>query len=270
MTINKSQGQTLSRIGLDLRSSVFSHGQLYVALSRAQNRDSIMCLLPESHIIDGVPYTENIVYPPFIDAATLDHSSDNASSNGNNPGSNSFSGEQSGLPPGSNDTNDDSDSLDGDESPPDTPPWSTVAEIGDGACMLRCVSRHVYGTPHMHQHVRAQIILHISNNLHVQFPDFGGLCFFDVIDNGTNTEYIKIAGQAQQQYTSVPEYLLLMSLPTTYATNVELRSASLLFQCEFRVTLIGEPLPPPPSHNTCDLLYNGFNHYNTLKYNAPS
>ena len=41
LTINKLQGQTLSRVGLDLRSDVFAHGQLYVALSRAQNRQSI-------------------------------------------------------------------------------------------------------------------------------------------------------------------------------------------------------------------------------------
>ncbi len=36
MTINKSQGQTFKHIGIFLRDSVFSHGQLYVALSRAR------------------------------------------------------------------------------------------------------------------------------------------------------------------------------------------------------------------------------------------
>ena len=34
MTINKSQGQSLANVGIDLRYPAFTHGQLYVALSR--------------------------------------------------------------------------------------------------------------------------------------------------------------------------------------------------------------------------------------------
>ena len=36
MTINKSQGQTLEFVGLDLTDEVFAHGQLYVAFSRVR------------------------------------------------------------------------------------------------------------------------------------------------------------------------------------------------------------------------------------------
>lgn len=37
MTINKSQGQTFEEVGIDLRSEVFNHGQLYVAISRTRS-----------------------------------------------------------------------------------------------------------------------------------------------------------------------------------------------------------------------------------------
>ena len=33
-SINKGQGQTFMNVGIDLRKDVFTHGQLYVALSR--------------------------------------------------------------------------------------------------------------------------------------------------------------------------------------------------------------------------------------------
>src|SRR5699024_3075417 len=41
MTINKSQGQSFDRVGIYLQSPVFSHGQLYVAFSRARKADEV-------------------------------------------------------------------------------------------------------------------------------------------------------------------------------------------------------------------------------------
>jgi ATP-dependent DNA helicase PIF1 len=38
MTINKSQGQSFKNVGLYLETPVFSHGQLYVGLSRATSK----------------------------------------------------------------------------------------------------------------------------------------------------------------------------------------------------------------------------------------
>jgi ATP-dependent exoDNAse (exonuclease V) alpha subunit len=44
MTINKSQGQTIPNVGVYLPEPVFSHGQLYVALSRGASTTNIKVL----------------------------------------------------------------------------------------------------------------------------------------------------------------------------------------------------------------------------------
>ena len=44
MTVNKSQGQTIPNVGVYLPAPVFSHGQLYVAMSRATLRTNIKIL----------------------------------------------------------------------------------------------------------------------------------------------------------------------------------------------------------------------------------
>ena len=47
MTINKSQGQSVEHVGINLSTSVFSHRQLYVVFSRCTLPLNISVLLPE-------------------------------------------------------------------------------------------------------------------------------------------------------------------------------------------------------------------------------
>ena len=59
ITINKSQGQTLKHLGLYLEHDVFSHGQLYVALSRVCSQNSITVFTKnKSNIVKNVVFKE--------------------------------------------------------------------------------------------------------------------------------------------------------------------------------------------------------------------
>ena len=60
MTINKAQGQTFGRVGLSLLQPVFSHGQLYVALSRVRSLASLRVQLNTG------THTKNVVYPEAL------------------------------------------------------------------------------------------------------------------------------------------------------------------------------------------------------------
>jgi ATP-dependent DNA helicase PIF1 len=55
ITINKSQGQSLSVVGLHLEDQVFSHGQLYVGTSRVGNPKALFIHSPDNRV-------KNIVY----------------------------------------------------------------------------------------------------------------------------------------------------------------------------------------------------------------
>ena len=71
MTINKSQGQTLKTCGLFLPSSVFAHGQLYVAASRVSdpNNLSVYVASKDCHTEetdDKTILTRNVVYPEVL------------------------------------------------------------------------------------------------------------------------------------------------------------------------------------------------------------
>ena len=67
MTINKSQGQTIPYMGLYLLNPVFSHGQLYVALSRVQSKNNIKILVKNGEVENEIgTFTKNIVYKEIL------------------------------------------------------------------------------------------------------------------------------------------------------------------------------------------------------------
>jgi len=61
MTINQSQGQSLKHVGVYLPSPIFSHGQLYVALSRVTSKDGLKILISDDDGED-TDVTSNVVY----------------------------------------------------------------------------------------------------------------------------------------------------------------------------------------------------------------
>jgi hypothetical protein len=62
MTINHSQGQSVAHVAIDLRTSAFAHGQLYVAFLWVTASNSIKVLLPS----ETPSETINVVYPKIL------------------------------------------------------------------------------------------------------------------------------------------------------------------------------------------------------------
>ena len=66
-TINRSQGATLDRCGVDLREDPFCHGQLLVAMSRVRDQDSILVLTaPDKQLSENTVSTRNVVYKNLL------------------------------------------------------------------------------------------------------------------------------------------------------------------------------------------------------------
>jgi hypothetical protein len=78
MTINRAQGQTLSRVGLDVQDQCFAHGQLYVAFSRVRSRKNFMyCTNKDDAILNADTgrveggFLHHIVEEKFLQAAGI-------------------------------------------------------------------------------------------------------------------------------------------------------------------------------------------------------
>ncbi len=71
MTINKAQGQTLKMVGIFLPKPIFTHGQLYVAMSRIGCPEGVKLLVTDGwkdaheDALAGV-YTRNVVYTEVL------------------------------------------------------------------------------------------------------------------------------------------------------------------------------------------------------------
>jgi hypothetical protein len=63
VTFNGCQGLTVRRLGLDLRRPVFSHGQLYAAMTRVPSADDVLILKSED---DTSTKTRNIVWGELL------------------------------------------------------------------------------------------------------------------------------------------------------------------------------------------------------------
>jgi hypothetical protein len=63
MTINKSQGQSVKFVGLDVRSPAFTHGQFYVAVSRVTSVSNLKVIWNEA---DREAKTQNVVYSEVL------------------------------------------------------------------------------------------------------------------------------------------------------------------------------------------------------------
>jgi len=66
MTKNKSQGQSIPVSLDDVRHPTFSHGHLYVSMSRATDVDEKAFFCNEEQVVDGSVVVRNVVYPELL------------------------------------------------------------------------------------------------------------------------------------------------------------------------------------------------------------
>ena len=73
MTVNKSQGQSLHRVGIFCSRDFFSHGQFYVAASRVGRSSSIRILAQDEQTKKKRRFLSNVVYEEVLTRWTYVH-----------------------------------------------------------------------------------------------------------------------------------------------------------------------------------------------------
>jgi hypothetical protein len=63
MTIDKSQGQSMNKVIIDIRNSSFSHGQSYVAFSRVRDANNVLLFCQSDQKDGSCLHIQNVVYP---------------------------------------------------------------------------------------------------------------------------------------------------------------------------------------------------------------
>ncbi|CAN0381306.1 unnamed protein product, partial [Laminaria digitata] len=81
-------------------------------------------------------------------------------------------------------------------------------------------SRSVFHDPEVHFQARQQIVSHIYQNNEY---------FFLHISNGFTSEQIHILGLPPRYYSSLQEYLEIMSHPNSYAGYIEIAAAQQIY-----------------------------------------
>lgn len=69
-TVHRVQGDTVHRVLVDLRTPVFTHGQLYTALSRVLSRVGLRLLVAEADLDGACVRVKNIVRKELLRFAT--------------------------------------------------------------------------------------------------------------------------------------------------------------------------------------------------------
>jgi ATP-dependent DNA helicase PIF1 len=67
MTVNKSQGCTFNFVGIYLNEALFSHGQLYVAMSRVSSMDNLYIATNS----DPESVSRNVVYKEVFNSSHI-------------------------------------------------------------------------------------------------------------------------------------------------------------------------------------------------------